>query len=81
MKMIVGDHRDARISKCKLILRKFTGHKSYGYLFLSIPAVVTRAIFKRLFSKKIAAAYQKLGPVVLNGEQILTSKTRSHSTK
>lgn len=81
MKMIAGEHRDASLSKGELIVRKFTGHKNYSYLFISIPAVITRAIFKKLFSSKIASAYEKLGPVVLNGEQILTSKTRSHSTK
>jgi glycosyltransferase involved in cell wall biosynthesis len=81
MKMIVGEHRDAQISKGSLLLRKFTGHKNYMYLLVSIPAVVARGVFKKMFSKKINLAYEKLGPVVLNGEQILTSQTRSHSTK
>ncbi len=81
MTLVLGDHRDKEVSKLDLIKRKILGQKNMSYLFLSIPAVAMRFIFKKICSKKINEIYKSLGPVELNGEQVLTKLTRSHSTK
>ncbi|MBP9680337.1 MAG: glycosyltransferase [Bacteriovorax sp.] len=81
MALILGDHRDVQLSPGELLSRKLIGQKSFLYLFISIPAVILRFFFKKFFVTKIEAAYKQLGPVVKDGEQILTSQTRSHSTK
>jgi glycosyltransferase involved in cell wall biosynthesis len=81
MEMVLGPNRDLEMPKAKLILRKLTGHKNILYLFFSIPAVGLRLLFKTINSRKINRVYRELGPVVLNGEAVLTKATRSHSTK
>lgn len=55
--------------------------KDKRYLLLSIPAVILRIIFKKIFSKQIDHIYQSLGPVVRDGSGILSNLTRSNSTK
>jgi glycosyltransferase involved in cell wall biosynthesis len=61
--------------------RKFLGHSRYSYLFVAVPAVFTRMMFKFLFRNAIAEKYSKLGPIQRDGEAILTQMTRSNSTR
>lgn len=81
MALVLGNHRDTHLSLWKVILRKIFGHKYFLYLFISIPAVSLRLIFKKVYAHKIEMAYKYLGPVIKDGEHVLTSQTRSHSTK
>jgi cellulose synthase/poly-beta-1,6-N-acetylglucosamine synthase-like glycosyltransferase len=63
------------------LFHKIVACSGKRYLFLSIPAVILRIIFKKVFYKRINIIYRSLGPVKRDGANILNSLTRADSTK
>lgn len=63
------------------IFTKIMSVKNPIYLIISIPASLSRILFKWIFRKKIESIYKQLGTVTIDGEQILSGKTRSNSSK
>ncbi len=79
--MVYGIKPAARPTLASKFTHKVLASKDFGYLLVSVPAVVMRIGFKALFARKIGAIYQSLGPVSRDGASVLNSLTRSNSTK
>lgn len=65
----------------EMFFHKMVASKDKRYLFSSVPAVMLRVVFKKIFSKKINSIYQSLGPITRDGAIVLNTLTRSNSTK
>lgn len=78
---IFGEHPQGKISQWQKLKNKFLNQHEIFYLLISIPAVISRAIFKVVFAKRIDRVFKELGPITKDGENILRVKTRANSTK
>ena len=60
---------------------KLSSERPISRLALGVSATAVRMVFKQLKRRRIAQAYQKLGPVTQDGAWVLSEATRSTSCK
>jgi hypothetical protein len=65
----------------KRIADKIRRISGFRRLFVAVLAVSARHLYRKLFSSRIAEHYRNIGPLRVNGAEVLRDSTRSLSTK
>lgn len=65
----------------KRVVNKITGIRSFRRLPVSLLALSAKNLYRMLFSSRIAKHYRNIGPLRINGAEVLRDATRSLSTK
>jgi glycosyltransferase involved in cell wall biosynthesis len=65
----------------KHVVNKIMGIRSFRHLPVSLLALSAKHLYRMLFSSRIAKHYRNIGPLRVNGSEVLSDATRSLSTK
>jgi glycosyltransferase involved in cell wall biosynthesis len=81
LRLVLGHHPGDDKGYISQIIFKIAASKNRKYTLVALCALLTRYVFKTATYTRVKSIYRSLGPVCFEGDNILGSSTRAHSTK